>query len=190
MRYFRVGKYRFGIDLRELVDNIKGVGSICENGEHCLFFDLDDINDEQLTSGILAIQKRYFLGSCYVLRTSSSSYHAIFLDKMSRGMVINAHDDFRDCVKDWDSRGLINHDISSLRRRYWTLRISNRGNDRITYVKTIESKSGRWSKSNAHRLLLNKLHSLKIGKSDDFDDCQKLVFDKYTAKKKLLKDKR
>lgn len=186
MKFIKLGKYRLGIDLRELISDIKGVGSICENGEHCLFFDLDDINEKMLTSGITAIQRGYDLGNCYVLRTSSSSYHAVFLDKMSRGMVINVHDDFRDFVPDWRCEGLINHDISSLRRRYWTLRISDRKNDKIRYVKTIRHKSSFWKKSNAHRILLNKLHGLDIRKTGDFDNCETLVFDRYSAKKKLI----
>ena len=187
MRFFNIGKYRVGFDLRELTKNIIGMGSICEDGQHCLFFDLDNINDKQLRSGIVKLQKSYDLGDCYVFHTSKSSYHAVFLDKMSRGFVINLHENFATLTKKWDNTGLINHDMSSLRRRYWTLRLNSRGSDKITYSHTIKNNSVELPKSNAHRLLLNKLHKLNIKKTKDFDNFKNIVFDHYTAKKKLIK---
>ncbi len=187
MKFFKWRNYRLGIDLRKLTTGIIGFGSVCENGEHCLFYDLDNISEQQLRGGILAIQKAYDLGSCYVFRTSKSSYHAVFLDKLSRGMVINLHDHFRNITPNWDGEGLINHDISSLRRQYWTLRLSGRGYDHIIHLFTLPSTSKYWRKSNAHRLALQKLHGLTIRKTKDFDDYIGVVYDNYSAKKKLLK---
>ena len=91
---------------------------------------------------------------------------------------------FKDLIPEWDNTGLINHDITSMRRRYWTLRISDRGKDKITHYKTFQRVS-LWNKSNAHRELLNKLHKLDIETDNSFDDYHTLVFDNYSAKKKI-----
>lgn len=189
MRFLTVGKYRFGFDLRELTKDIIGMGSVCEDGEHCLFFDLDNINELALRNGIVTLQREYELGDCYVFRTSTDSYHAVFLDKLSRGMIINLHDHFSSITPKWDNQGLINHDISSLRRKYWTLRLNSRGGDQIKHVSTLKSPHlVSWNKkSNAHRVLLNKLYNLNIEKTPDFDDYTNVIFDHYTAKKKIIK---
>jgi hypothetical protein len=188
MKFLKVGKYRIGFDLRELTKNIIGMGSICEDGEHCLFFDLDNINELKLRKSIVTLQEKCDLGDCYVFLTSTDSYHAVFLDKMSRGMIINLHDYFSAITKNWDDTGLINHDMSSLRRRYWTLRLNSRGKDQIKYVGTIKSNNlcGWNKKSNAHRKLLNKLYKLNIEKTPEFDDYKGIIFDHYTAKKKRI----
>lgn len=187
MKYYCIGKYRLGIDLRELTHGIIGVGSICKDGYHSLFFDLDEIRYDQLENAIVKLQKEFNLSNAYVFRSSSSSFHVIFLDKLTRGMVINVHDSFRDFVDPkYSCDGLINHDIVSLRRRYWTLRISKRKDNEIEYIITLKNRSNFWDKSNAHRKLLNKQHKLKIRKTKKFDDFTELTFDRYSAKRKLF----
>ncbi len=184
MKHLRLWKYRLSFDIRELVTGIIGVGSVTEDGYHCLFLDLDSISEEQLTTGILAVQKAYGLSTCYVFRTSKSSYHAIILDKLTRGTAINVIDHFIDSIPSWNANGIINHLISSLRRRYWTLRISARNNDRIAYHKTFKASSS-FQKSNGHRKTLNHFYGLKIPRTKNFDEYNNVVFDHYTSKKKI-----
>jgi hypothetical protein len=180
MKRINAGKYLVSIAVSKKIPDVVGFGSITQDELHIPVFDLDNKKLAQVKKEIRELQETYNLSNAYIFQSSENNYHAIILDKLSFGMVIDLHR----AIKNYDSR----HDVKAVKRGYWVLRLSKKGNKTIRYVTRLKRKPARssWSRSNAHRVLLEKIYNIKIKKSNGFDNHIHLIMDKYNTVKKLI----
>ena len=157
---------------------MKGVGSITQDALHVMFFDFDNKTLKQIKQIMKPLQTRYDLSDCLIFKTSENNYHGIILDKLTFGAIIDIHQD----MEKYDT----SHDMHAVKRGYWVLRITDKQGSKIVYETTLKNlpKIVSWTKSNAHRILLNKLYDLEILKTAGYDDYEHLCFDDYPTLKK------
>ena len=162
------------VNVDKIIPNVMGIASITQDGYHAMFFDFDNTTNRKIKVTIRKMQVDYRLSDFYTFKSSKNNYHAICLDKMTQGMIIDIHN----TIKNYDSK----HDIHSIKRGYWVLRTTPKQKNQIKYLKTIKNKlKSKWSKSNAHRKFLEKAYDLKITKDNLFDNHEKIRYDTYST---------
>lgn len=163
---------------KDLLKNVIGIQSTCPNDEHVLFIDFDKTTIPIIEKKLLPYNYKH---TFYILSSSKNHYHAICLDKFKFGEVCQIQHDL-DINK--------NHLMFSVRRGYWVLRVSPKGNKGepkiVKVLKAIHptTRIGDQKRSYAHWLWLNTVFGMS--RIRNLDDNSKLYFDSYTA----LKDKR
>lgn len=134
---------------------VKGIGSLCFNGLHVLFFDYDSFDFEVLENEIKRIQALYFLPSAYVFKSGEKNFHVMILSKHSLREAYkiisstNTDTAFINAPKFFKSYG-----------RDWILRISGKGSrDPPKFVKLIKSKHNKRVISSAHKRFIEIYYS-------------------------------
>ena len=175
----KIGKYIINFRAYKISEFIYGLGSAVD-GHHVLFMDLDNYEIENTIRQLKEIQKKYLLSDIYVFESSKNNYHAISLDKLKFGTIIDIH---RELGTD------IRHDIESLKKGQWFLRASKKNDKpKPKYYTTIKSKKpDYYEKSNAHRLFLQSNYKIKIAKNYySYDNYKSLLVNKYNALLKII----
>ena len=70
---FRNVKAYFGL---VRFDVVEGYNSRLPDGQHCLFWDFDDVDLSTIRFALEVMQRRYKLSTIYILQTSRGGYHA------------------------------------------------------------------------------------------------------------------
>ena len=179
-----IGNYLVNVGIKKMIPHMKGVGSITQDALHVMFFDFDQANTWEIQKVVKPIQIRYDLHDCLILESSPNNYHGIINSKLTFGSIIDIHQD----MENYDPA----HDMHSVKRGYWVHRITDKEGHKIKYVTTLKHKPTKkvWKRSNAHRILMNKLYNLRLPKTPEHDNFEHLCFDDYPTIRKSKKDKK
>lgn len=166
-----------------VIDKVTGVGSNAKNEQHIIMLDIDEMPLGELIARIKVAQKEMELSDFHIIQSSKKGIHCYCLDKLSFGEVINVH-------RDYFSEESYLYDKFALKRGYWVLRITEKKGFKPKYLMTIKSNHNYWEKSNAHRVLLNKLHSnLEIEEDETYDLNEEVPIHTYrTVERKQKKE--
>ncbi len=142
-----------------------GVSSIAGERKHVLFLDLDGHTLDQTIKLAYEMIDKYYLSDCYIVCSSQNNHHLICLDKFDFGRVLSILK--RHAHGQW-----VKYRSES---RDFVLRLSRKGNkSKPRLMCIIESPHEIRKKSNAHRILINRIYRLDIPKNHMFDDTTKL----------------
>lgn len=132
-----------------------GVSSVCENGQHVLFFDYDKVEDlARVENEIRFIQHEFCLSHAYVFATDSNNFHVIILDKHSLRETFNI-------IKETNVDFAFLTSIKLLKGREWVLRIAEKGNrPKPAFIKVLKSIHQQKEISTAHKLFLQKYYGV------------------------------
>ena len=171
---FRIGKHFFLFKHYKLFDNVAGVRSICEDGSHVLFLDLDNYSFKKLRTKLKELQDNYDVGTLYVFESSKNSYHVVSFNKFTYGEVIDIMKWF-----DWDC--LKKYVLFSLKRGAFVLRFTDKYKKSMPTLKLIVVKDSiEKEQSKAHakffRLYYNQPMPL-----DNEDNSENIICDKYST---------
>lgn len=152
-----------------------GFNSTTTDKKHVILWDFDNDILKDIVECLIEIQKYNNLSDLYII-SSRHGYNAICLDKYTIDKVF--------FIKSLTMLSDKKHDIIGFKRGGWVLRI---GDDKK--IETVLLGIQRtYSKSNAHRILLEKLFNIKIYKSSAYDDYTEVLFEKYKRKKAEVTD--
>jgi hypothetical protein len=150
--------------------NVYAISSLCEDGNHVIFWDFDigkePKNLYKLENTLKSVQRQFLLSTIYIIETRFG-YNAVCLDKLDKNSVANIKNlTFGDDRKHLE-QGIIYN---------WYMRI---GADKklISIVDT--DRFSKYTRSNAHRIALLNLMSINIEKTRFFDDSGKILLCSY-----------
>jgi len=146
-----------------------GYSSITQDGKHIILWDFDSNELNEVTECLMHIQKYFALSNIYLL-SSRHGYNAVCFDKYHKDKVF--------FIKSLTVLSDKIHDIIGYKRNGWVLRI---GDDKKIET-VLLSKQRFFSKSNAHRLLFERLFDINIVKTNAFDEFENVLFEKYKRK--------
>lgn len=146
-------------DIKKL--NVIAISSLCEDGKHVIFWDFDifpSLNGLRRVEETLSnIIKQFDISNAYIIKTRHG-YNAISLDKFSFEEVFNIKDG-----TPYDDR---KHNNFGYTQSHWRLRI---GGDKklVSIFNRLNFKN---SRSNSHRIFINKFFNTNIDKDFTFDN--------------------
>lgn len=150
--------------------NVYAISSLCEDGKHIIIWDFD-VNVEsknlcKIENSLKNIQRMFLLSKIYILE-SRCGYNAICLDKLDKNEVANIKNLTSFDDKKHLEQGIIYN---------WKLRI---GKDKkyVSYVDT--EKFSKYTRSNAHRVTLNKMFGMDVDTNKFFDDSRGICLYSY-----------
>ena len=148
-----------------------GFNSMTKDNKHIILWDFDNEPLKDIIECLIEIQKYLALSDIFII-TSRNGYNAVCLDKYSR-----RHAFF---IKSLTILSDKNHDVIGFKRNGWVLRI---GDDKK--IETVLLSNQRmYPKSNAHRILIERLFDIKLTKTSAFDNYNNVLFEKYKRKPK------
>lgn len=148
-----------------------GISSRCENHEHILMFDYDNIEKDQIIKHLKKLQKEYGFSNFYLI-TTTNGYNAICLDKLVFGLIYSLGMDVsspadRQFFKIANARG------------YYTLRFDI--DKRLDMI--LGSSNKKYDKSLAHKLFLEWFFDTNIKNDKTFDENKNLILVQYPSLK-------
>jgi len=185
----KIGKYFFLLKIfshffffryRKLFEGIVGIKSICEDGKHVLFIDIDDANWNWVMRRIKEMQFYFKLSDVHVFVTKPRSFHIVCLDKFTFGEIIDIQRWFDvDLTKQYQRFAVL--------RGYWVLRISKKYNRSVPiYYDTIRSEYEEREQSYGHAKFFKDFGiQINLKNSDKKD---KIWFDSYPAVVKEIEE--
>lgn len=150
--------------------NVYAMSSLCEDGNHVIFWDFD-INKEpknlnRIENILKGVQRIFIISRIYIFE-SRIGYNAVCLDKLDKSTVANIKDLTPCDDKKHLQQGLLYN---------WKLRI---GKDKkfVSGVDVAGFKN--YTQSNSHRLALNNFFGTNIEFNRYFDDSRNMCFYSY-----------
>jgi len=157
---------------------VKGITSLCKDGKHILFWDLDGIDNKEnsLIQKLIGIQTRYDLSNIYLFRSSSKNYHAYCLKKLTFEEMFDII-----CKTPHTDPNFL---IWTARRYRTTLRVTPKTKDhKLKFLRCINGY-GRGEGSMAHKIFLSsmipngeKYFSIELLKWDNHFDITAVEYD-------------
>jgi len=150
--------------------NVYAISSLCEDGNHIIIWDFD-INKQpknlyKLENSLKNVQRNFLLSTIYIFE-SRNGYNAVCLDKLDKNSVGNIKN-----LTSFDDKKHLEQGILY----NWKLRI---GSDKkcISIVDT--EHFSHYTRSNAHRISLNKMFGMNIEYNNIFDDSRNICLYSY-----------
>lgn len=165
------------MDEKKLYPNVMAISSLCENGKHVVFWDIDlkpSPPHMAKTSDVLrSVQQHFHLSTIYIF-LSRNGYNAVCLDMLPGNTVYGIKNETL-----IDDNEHLKHGVIS---NSWKLRI---GSDKkiIDILSSVEHK---YLHSNAHRIALNRFFNCNIKRTDAFDTNRNIKLEAYWCWKETI----
>lgn len=163
----RLNIFNYQMTLRRIPDVTQiGSYSICEDGQHVLYLDYDELPLTIILTELKAIQNLYDIGNIYIIETSKKKYHAISVDKVN----VKEYDE----ILKWlnvdpnHRKGPKFNNMNS-----FVLRLNDYNNYTMKIICNLSNRSKR-EKSKVHAKLLNSRFPELIKITKQFDDSKQL----------------
>ena len=132
IRGITIGSFRISLFLRK-VTKVYGVNSKLAGGGHCIMMDCEDCSLRQLETEIWRLQNKYALGAADIFQTSAADHFHVYiwtrleLNAMLQVLLDCRYEDYK-------------HIVFSTRRKWVTLRLTDKYESKITYLETLTSQ--------------------------------------------------
>lgn len=152
---------------------LKGVYSLCENGQHILLLDYDNLELQQIYAEIKSLQTNFSLSTFYIFETSPQHYYTVCLDKISI-------DEYEQIMRWTNCDPNFRKGYNYNRMNSFVFRTSPKSDTKkIKYLEKIQNLSPR-IKSKAHKLFLETVYRAKI-EDKNFDNSTRLFTCEYVT---------
>ena len=152
-------------------DVVVGYTNRCTDGKYIVCLDYDNAVLNWVEEELLALQNQFKLGDFYIFESSKDSYHAVCFDKVVISELLQI---FKNSSVD---PNYINVPLR-FGKKLWTLRLSDKDNIPVKFLKKIKSGNYLHETSSAHADMINKLFNIPFYLyKPDFE--QKLILARY-----------
>lgn len=152
-----------------------GMGNRCHDGMYLLFLDYDDVPIEWIYDELKLLQHKFCLGTAYLFKTKNG-VHALFLERLTLGTVLNAMD-MTSIDKNYRKVPLL------YARKVWVLRQSRKRDETIRYLGCLKpQQESERECSNAHLTYLKNQYNIPkehIRSDLHLDDSQSILLGYY-----------
>lgn len=145
-----IGDYLIIFKIYTLDRGVVGIKSICEDGKHVLFIDVDNVNAKWLGDRVREMIKHFRISDVFILKSSKDSFFLVCLDKFTKGEIIDVQSWFDDVITK-------TYQMYGLRRNGWVIRSSEKMKsfkDVPKFLGKIPSRFSNRKQSSAHAEIL------------------------------------
>jgi len=155
------------------VNNVETIGycNRCSDGRYIVFLDYDNLEQSWVEEELKHLQYMFFLNDFYLFKSGVNNYHAVCFDKLTLSEYIEV---LRNSSVD------INYINVPLYfgKKIWTLRMTEKNDKDIKFIKVISSKLKHYNQSSPHADFISKMFKIKVKLfMPDFN--KKLLFARY-----------
>lgn len=163
-KQFKIFNRIFGVSLmikskKFTGKSVYGIANTTPDNQYVIFLDYDDVSLGRIRILLRQLQEMFNLSDFLIFQTKSNSYHCISFDKVSLDKYIAILNSSECCEKFRKTPLLFGHN-------QWTLRLSEKEGVKPKFIYTLTSKHNILEKSLAHINIIEKLHNLKINKTN------------------------
>lgn len=148
-----------------------GYTNRCEDGRYIIFLDYDRIELKWIEGELKFLQDTFQLSDFYIFKSGEDNYHAICFDKVALYKYLNI---LKNSTVDINYINVPLH----FGKKIWVLRMSDKNDIPVEYVRKISSPFNKHTQSKAHAKFISKMFHINITLRFS-DDIMKMVMARY-----------